>query len=259
MGSISKYRTILEVRDLKLSFTVRPKGQDTMRDLFVNTLRNPLKSLVNRSSFHEILNGVSFAVSKGDKIALVGENGAGKTTLCRVIAGFYAPRSGKIIGTPKVRALFETGQGLFPELTGIENIRILTKLLYGQEHPNQLNRIIHSASEFSELGDHLKLPVRNYSNGMQTRLTLSVLTEVPAELLILDEVFEGADEFFQAKMRERIKQMIQSSGAAILVSHHESILRSHCNRAILLRDGQVARDGSLDECFQEYRQSHLTI
>ena len=145
--------------------------------------------------------------------------------------------------------------GIYPELTGRENANILIDFLY----PDMKDRIakLQEALDFSELGEFLETPFKYYSNGMQARLCLSVLTIEPTDLLILDEVFEGADQFFREKIATRVIKMIQDSGAVIFVSHSEDQLRRVCNRAVVINNGRVGFDGSLDEGFAYY-QHHCT-
>src|SRR5256885_10895379 len=101
------------------------------------------------------------------------------------------PNSGKIQVMGQARAVFDTHVGIHPELTGRENAWLLAEFLYPELEDKQ--SIVDEALEFSELGKFVDLPFRLYSNGMQTRLCLSVVTARPSDLLILDEVFDGAD------------------------------------------------------------------
>jgi ABC-type polysaccharide/polyol phosphate transport system ATPase subunit len=251
MNSASASGTVLEIENLRLVFPMRVHRPTSLRDVFVRTVSNPVRTLLTPPQKLEVLDGVDLKVSRGDRIALMGVNGVGKTSLCRVIAGFYRPTSGHLHLHGQTRAVFDTMVGIYPELTGRENAGILVDFLY----PDILDRDakLKEALEFSELREFLETPFKYYSNGMQARLCLSVLTIEPTDLLILDEVFEGADQFFREKIAARVLKVIENSGAVLFVSHSEDQLRRVCNRAVILRDGRVAFDGNIEEGLAFYR------
>jgi ABC-type polysaccharide/polyol phosphate transport system ATPase subunit len=176
-------------------------------------------------------------------VAIVGANGAGKTSLCRLIAGFYKPTSGLIERFGHVRALFEVATVVQPELTGRENAELLAKLLYPLE---DVSFELSEALEFSELGRFLDVPLRTYSKGMHARLGLSLATMKSAEILILDEVFDGADQFFREKIAARTVRLMEKSGAVIFISHSAQQIRQVCNRVIVLEHGCIAFDGAVE-------------
>lgn len=242
---------IVEIKRLRLVFPARLHRPTTLRDVFVKTLANPFATFFRPKQLLEVIDELDLKIYPGDRVALIGVNGTGKTSLCRVIAGVYKPSRGSVKVNGKVRAIFDTMVGVFPELTGRENARILTEILY----PGLTDRDakIHDALEFSELGSFLDTPFKYYSNGMQTRLCLSLLTMEPTDLLILDEVFEGADQFFREKIADRVVNIIEKSGAVIFVSHNESQVERVCNRLILLKNGRVAFDGGVSEGLAHYR------
>src|SRR5262249_47947023 len=158
------------------------------------------------------------------------------------IAGIYHPQGGKIQRKGQVRAVFETNAGLFPDLSGRENIRVLIRFLY----PNfsaEYSDIEEDIVQFSGLGAHIDSPYRVYSNGMQARLGLALVTSRPSDVIILDEVFDGADRFFREKMRERLTSFLNKSKSVIFISHAMDQVKEICNRAIVLEDGHIQFDG----------------
>ncbi len=235
---------ILRVEDLNLVFKVRPHPFWSWRDAFTQAVRNPLEVLLTEPDRLHILKDVSLTLRRGDRVGLLGANGIGKTTLCRCIAGIYAPTSGKVVMNGRLRAVFDTAVGIQPELTGMENARLLAELIFPQSDYDR-EELVQESTRFSELGKYLDVPYRLYSNGMQARLCLSLISSLPCDLLILDEVFDGADAFFREKISARILRMISASGAVIFVSHSaEQILRV-CNRLIVIGDGRIAHDGDV--------------
>jgi ABC-type polysaccharide/polyol phosphate transport system ATPase subunit len=244
---------ILRVERLNLVFRVMPHPFWSWRDAFTQAVRNPVEVLLAEPDRLHVLKDVSFTLRRGDRVGLMGVNGTGKTSLCRCIAGIYSPTGGAIALNGRLRAIFDTAVGIQPELTGMENARLLAELIYPGEDDRE--RIVQEATEFSELGKFLDVPYRLYSNGMQARLCLSLISSRPCDLLILDEVFDGADAFFREKISARILRMISASGAVVFVSHGDDQVRRVCNRLIVLRDGVIAHDGDVEEGLALYARA----
>jgi ABC-type polysaccharide/polyol phosphate transport system ATPase subunit len=244
-------KVLVEVNNLSLSFPLRFINQTSIRDVVINTLMGPFSKNYQRNDL-QVLKNISFQVFEGDRIGIIGINGAGKSSLCRCISGQYSPSTGNIIRHGKIRALFESSLGLYPELSGRENAKILAQI-YFPDYKNELEEIVSESLDFSELGEFIDAPIKTYSNGMLVRLTLSLLSSRPAEILILDEVFDGADEFFREKLATRVKSLIEKSGSVIFVSHYEAQIEAICNRAILISNGAIAFDGSIKETYNLYR------
>jgi ABC-type polysaccharide/polyol phosphate transport system ATPase subunit len=141
---------------------------------------------------------------------------------------------------------------MFPDLSGLENMQVLAEIFYDKSKYD-ISSIVRESVEFSELGDSIYKPVKTYSKGMLLRLTLSLLSAKPTDILILDEVFDGADEFFRVKLSARIRNLINTSGAVIFVSHLEDQIKEICNRVIVLRNKNIIFDGDIGKAFQVYR------
>ena len=230
----------LRLHNVNLDFVLPSYRSTSWRDLFVRRVSG------EKSEKPEVLHAcrnINFSVGQGERVAIIGANGAGKTSLCRLIAGFYQPTSGQMERFGGVRALFEVATIVQPELTGRENAELLSKLLYpGEDVASELRE----ALEFSELGRFLDVPLRTYSKGMHARLGLSLATMKGADILILDEVFDGADQFFREKISARTVAMMEKSGAVIFISHSPSQIRQVCNRVVILEHGSIVFDGEVD-------------
>lgn len=244
-------KILLDIQNLKLAFPLRLMKSTSLRDEFISTMMGPFSKKYDRTPFL-VLNNINLRIYEGDRVGLIGVNGAGKSTLCRSLSGFYKPQTGKILRSGKVRALFDSSLALYPELSGRENARLLAEIYY-PELRDEIEAIVQESLEFSDLNSFIDAPVKTYSKGMLVRLTLSLLSARPADILILDEVFDGADEFFREKLSSRISSLIEKSGAVIFVSHFEAQIQSVCNRAIVLGEGAVLFDGGLDEAYALYR------
>ncbi len=244
-------KLLIDIQDLNLAFPLRLITSSSVRDVFISTLAGPFSKKYNRSTF-PVLQNINLQIREGDRIGLIGVNGAGKSTLCRCLSGFYQPGSGRIIRNGQIRALFEPALGLYPELSGRENARILAEIYY-QQYRNDIEAIVKESLEFSELKDFIDAPIKTYSKGMLVRLTLSVLSARPADILILDEVFDGADEFFREKLSARVRKLIDQSGAVIFVSHYEAQIYEVSNRAVVMGEGKIIYDGDITAAYALYR------
>lgn len=253
MNSTSTSSPILEINNLSLSFKIEYFKHDGLRDHFINILKNPIAKILEKSDKLKVLDQISLKVHRGERLGIIGVNGAGKTTLCRCINEMIYPDYGtvKVHGTK--RAIFNSAIGILPELTGRENAELLAALLYPELSTSELREILNESIEFSELGNFIDTPYKNFSKGMQARLCLSLISAKECDLLILDEVYDGADEFFRRKIVERIHRLISNSGAVILVSHNPEQILSSCNRLVLLNNAKIEFDGAVEEGMSVYR------
>lgn len=251
MNSTATSNALISVRDVHLSFRTPNYRSWTWRDLAVNFLKASKDTQRGARNLLHVLKGVSFSVNRGDRLAILGRNGAGKTSLCRCISGIYKQSQGDIFVSGDVRAIFDTSIGIQPELTGIENLELLSRFIYPEERQKR-QELINEVAEFSGLGEFLHRPFKLYSNGMKTRLGLAMVTAKPADILILDEVFDGADAAFRAKMVDRMNGLISKSGAVIFVSHTPDQIRQVCNKALVIEDGKVQHFGDVERAIQIY-------
>lgn len=203
------------------------------------------------------LRNINLTLNHGDRLAIVGHNGAGKSTLLRVFSGAYEPSSGssRIVG--KVASLLDITMGMDPELTGAENI-ILRSVFIGMSL-DEARKSIDEVVEFSELGEYVNLPMRTYSSGMTLRLAFAISTARAPDILLLDELISVGDSAFAIKARERIERMMNDASILVLASHDRVTLRKYCNRAILLSEGQIVAEGSVDEVLSVYGSDDATL
>jgi ABC-type polysaccharide/polyol phosphate transport system ATPase subunit len=236
---------VVSVERLNIAFKGSLHRSWTWRDAFTRLASRPVRTLRERDALVVVARDMSFTVRRGERIGILGANGAGKTSLCRCIAGIYQPRSGTIRTQGRIRAVFETAIGIQGELTGRENAELLAEFLYPEV--DDKTSLVNEALGFSELGKFIDMPYKTYSNGMKTRLSLSMVSARPSDLLILDEVFDGADASFREKSSARIMEIMRRSGSVLFVSHSENQIRDACTRVLVLRDGEIAFDGPVDE------------
>ena len=229
--------------------TIRVHGVSKVYHLFDSPgarLKEALHPLRRRYHHeHWALRGIDLEVFRGQTVGILGSNGSGKSTLLQVIAQILQPTQGTAEISGRLSALLELGSGFNAEFTGRENV-----LMNGAIHgvPRKVMRdLIPAIEKFSEIGKYFDHPVKTYSSGMFVRVAFSTAIHVDPEILIIDEALAVGDARFQEKCYRRI-QKIQESGATVLfVSHSTSVIRTLCQRAIVLKDGNKIFDGSAEE------------
>ena len=203
-----------------------------------------------RHDLNWVLRDVSFDVSPGEAVGIVGSNGAGKSTLLKLITGTIRPTTGAFEAGGRIAALLELGIGFHPEFTGRQNVFMAGHILGIPAH--QITSLMGAIEAFAEIGEYVDEPVRTYSSGMQVRLAFSVATAVRPDILIVDEALSVGDTYFQHKSFDRIRQFRDQGTTLLFVSHSPSAIKTLCNRAILLEHGVLLRDGSPDAVLDYY-------
>ena len=195
-------------------------------------LNGIVKEYQTHIGLRRVLDGISFDIGEGEKIAVLGRNGAGKSTLVKIIGGVEPPTQGTI-----ERGLFMSwpiafGGGFEVSMSGVDNIRFIARI-YGV--PTE--EAVASVDDFAELGRHLLLPVKTYSSGMRARLAFGLTMAVDFECFLIDEVISVGDQRFQRKCHEELF-VKRKDRAMILVSHDVGIIRNYCNKSLFLKAGR---------------------
>jgi len=199
--------------------------------------------------FHA-LEDVSFEVERGEFFGIVGRNGSGKSTLLKCLAGIYQLDKGRIAIAGQLSTFIELGVGFNPDLAARDNI-ILNGIMLGLS-PKQAAARVDQVIAFAELEDHVDLKLKNYSSGMQVRLAFSVLTQVEADVLLIDEVLAVGDAAFQAKCFQVFRELSAAGKTIVLVTHDMGIVARLCDRAVLLENGKVRAAGDPEEVAERY-------
>ena len=196
---------------------------------------------------------MSFKIYKGEKIGIIGFNGAGKSTLLKIISGVYTPDEGEVIINGNIAPLLSLGAGFDKNYSGRENIFLNGAILgYDEEF---LKSKYDEILEFSELGEFINLPVKNYSSGMLSKLGFSIATIVDPDILILDEVLGVGDINFKKKSKEKIKSLMESNTTVLLVSHSIKEIRNICDKAIWIDKGKVVDIGEVNSVCDKYEEA----
>jgi len=226
------------------------------------TLRESLSHLGKRLTgqehhrgYEEIwaLRDVSFSLDEGETLGVVGRNGAGKSTLLKVLTRITTPTAGRAEIRGRVGSLLEVGTGFHPELTGRENI-YLNGAILGMNR-GEIRAKLGEIVEFSGVEKFLDTPVKRYSSGMHVRLAFSVAAHFEPEVLLVDEVLSVGDAEFQARCLGRMEDIGATGRTVLFVSHNMEAVSRLCERAILLDEGRIVRDGKSEEVVAEYLQT----
>jgi lipopolysaccharide transport system ATP-binding protein len=193
---------------------------------------------------------VTFNVSEGNSIGIIGENGSGKTTLLRMIARVMLPDRGRIAVNGRVAPMLELGLGFHPELTVKENTVVFGAIMGLQRE--RLKRQIDSILDFSDLKRFEDAPLKTLSSGMQMRLAFSVAVETDANIILIDEALAVGDMEFRKKCLNRFKEFKDEGRTIVLVSHDLSLVTEFCEDAIFLSGGEVAAKGNAMDVVQQY-------
>lgn len=197
-----------------------------------------------------VLRNISFEVSPGSAIGIIGQNGAGKSTLLKLITGTMQPTEGDIRVDGRVASILELGMGFNPDLTGRQNVSHAAGLM--GFNTAQIQEVMPKMEAFAEIGDYFDEPVRTYSSGMQMRIAFAVATAYRPDILIVDEALSVGDAYFQHKSFNRITEFQKQGTTLLLVSHDRNAIQRLCARAILLEKGSIIKDGNPEEVFDFY-------
>lgn len=196
------------------------------------------------------LKDISFDLPKGTILGIMGRNGAGKSTLLKIITGVLEPSSGSLEVKGKISSLLELGAGFNMEYNGLDNIYfygMLMKLTH-----KQVEERVKDIIEFAEIGDYIYQPVKTYSSGMFARLAFSCAINVDPDILIVDEILSVGDIRFQAKCFNKFKEFKEQGVTIIYVGHDVGLMKSFCDDAIWLHNGQIVDHGNPAEVAAKY-------
>jgi lipopolysaccharide transport system ATP-binding protein len=197
------------------------------------------------------LKDVSFEVTKGAKLGVMGRNGAGKSTLLKILSKITEPTEGRICIDGKIASLLEVGTGFHHELSGRENV-FLNGAILGMRH-TEIARKFDEIVAFSEIEKFIDVPVKRYSSGMQVRLAFSVASHLEPDILVLDEVLAVGDLIFQKKCIKKMEEISSSGRTVVFVNHGVEAIKQYCDQAIVLDKGRLILDTkNIDEAISLY-------
>jgi ABC-2 type transport system ATP-binding protein len=231
--------TAIQLENVSLDF---PKNQG-----FISFFKHLV--LGQKPAFAALRN-INLTVKKGEVLGVIGKNGSGKSTLLRVISGIYPPNNGACYAAGSISLLAGLGTGFSGHQTGRENAILYGSILGHDEQimAQKLPEII----EFSELGSFIDEPVRTYSSGMKARLGLAVASAIQPDILLIDEVLGVGDPQFKEKSKQRILDLVKTTGTVVLVSHSFGLMKDICDRLVFIDKGQIVGIGDPEEIIKLY-------
>jgi capsular polysaccharide transport system ATP-binding protein len=195
---------------------------------------------------HRVLSNISFAVERGEKIAVLGRNGAGKSTLMRLLGGVEVPTSGKIDRTMSLSWPLGLQGGFQGSLTGNDNLRFVARI-----YNKPFDHIRAYVDDFAELGKYLSEPLRTYSMGMRARFAFALSLAIDFDCYLIDEIIAAGDQRFQRRSHEELFEK-RADRSMILASHVGEIVKSYCSRALVLHRGRGKVFDDLDLALDIY-------
>ncbi|WP_458454245.1 ABC transporter ATP-binding protein [Methanobrevibacter sp.] len=236
----------VKVEHLTMEFKVTKDKIDTLKEFVIRTIKRNKKG----KETVKVLDDISFEVYRGDKLGILGFNGAGKSTLLKILAGIYEPTTGSITINGKVAPLLELSAGFDKNYTGKNNIYLNGAFLSMDKE--FLDAKYDEIVEFSELGEFINYPVKNYSSGMRAKLGFSIATLIEPDILIVDEILSVGDIKFRKKSSEKINELMAEGVTVLLVSHSIGQIRKICDKCIWIDNGKIVMEGDVNEVCDAY-------
>ena len=241
---MKKNEYAIEVKNLSKSFKLPTEKSSGLKQAIFNSLKG-----IKGYTKQEVLKDISFKVKKGEFLGIVGRNGSGKSTLLKTLSKIYVPDCGEIKINGALGPFIELGVGFNPELTGRENIYLNGALLGFSNQ--EMDKMYQEIVDFAELEPFMNQKLKNYSSGMQVRLAFSIAIRAKGDILILDEVLAVWDAAFQEKCNKYFSDL-KGEQTVIIVTHDMENVKRFCDRAILLENGKIVKDGKPEVVARNY-------
>jgi len=251
--------TVLAVRDVRKKFcrNLKRSMYYGILDLVQNMVgRKPRTDFLRKNEFWA-LDDVSFDLSRGERLGIIGLNGSGKTTLLRVLTGIFPPDDGVVSIKGRVSGLIALGAGMHPHMTGRENI-YLNGAILGMSR-EEIDAKFDSIVSFSEQEAFLDAPLSSYSSGMKVKLGFAVAVHCEPDVLLIDEVLAVGDYAFRNKSLRLLHEYRERAKALIYISHDMEQVRNLCERVIVLDHGRLVFDGEANAAIHFYQDLCMNV
>jgi ABC-type polysaccharide/polyol phosphate transport system ATPase subunit len=226
------------------TFAIPTERRDTLKERALHPLRSA------RVERFDALRGVSFTVESGEFFGVVGRNGSGKSTLLKCLAGIYRLDGGRMRVAGRLSPFIELGVGFHQEMAARENI-VMNGVMLGLT-PDEARARVDRVIEFAELEEFADLKLKNYSSGMHVRLAFSVMIQVDADVLLIDEILAVGDAAFQQKCFDVFFRMRDEGKTIVFVTHDMAAVERFCHRALLLERGKIVALGDPRDVADHY-------
>lgn len=241
---------VIQVENVSKLFVKWTNAPSSIKTILTNILK--FNFSFGKKEYHEVIQNLNFTIHQGDFVGIMGRNGVGKSTLLKILSGIYTPTSGFIKLTGRTMPLLELGAGFSAELSGYENIYLNASILGFSK--NEIEKNIDTIIQFSELGEEIHKPVKNYSSGMLVRLGFAIASHIDADLLFFDEILAVGDAGFQKKCLNKINELYAKNKTIILITHDPDQVAAVCNRCIVIDKKGIIFDGNATDGADVYRK-----
>lgn len=245
----NKTENAIVVKNVSKRFVIPHEKVSTLKGAFVNYFKKK-----KSNEIFDALKDVSFEVKKGEFFGIIGRNGSGKSTLLKILAGIYVPNKGSVKIHGRISPFLELGIGFNPELSGRDNIYLNGTVLGLTK--KQIDEKFNDIVAFSELERFIDQKLKNYSSGMSVRLAFSVAIHANRDILLMDEVLAVGDTNFQQKCINEFMKYREQGKTVILVTHNVEVVEKYCDKAMLLRNGEIQKIGDIKEVVEEYEKQN---
>ena len=235
---------LIEVRQVSKSFVIPSAQRQTIREHFLGLLR-PRQFQTLR-----VLDDVTFDVTQGETLGIMGRNGSGKSTLLKILSGVYVPDRGSVVSNGEMTSVLELGVGWNPELDAIDNALIVGCVM--GLTLREIRRDLDEILAFAELERFANMKLKHFSSGMSERLGYAIAFKAVRDVLVLDEIFAVGDAGFKQRCERRYRELRDAGRTAIIVSHDPRIIATFCDRALLLDGGTIVAEGQGREVAERY-------
>lgn len=240
--------SVIEVTDAGIRFKRNRRARRSFKDLFAGTSRR------SRPGEFWALRNVTFSVTAGEAIGVVGRNGQGKSTLLKLVAQVILPDAGSIGVHGGVAPLIEITGGFVDDLSVRENV-FLTAGLHGMRRA-EIEERFDEIIDFAEIGDFLDTPYKHLSSGMKVRIAFAVISRLEEPIILVDEVLAVGDKAFREKCYRRIEELLTGGRTLFFVSHNEKDLKRFCTRGLYLDKGALVLDAPIGEVLARYNADY---
>ncbi len=238
---------LIEAKEVRMKFRLPAERIDNLKEYVIKRFHRRVQYVE-----YEVLKGVTLEVKRGESLGLIGRNGAGKSTLLRILAGIIEPTSGRVVTRGSMVPLLKLGAGFDMDATGRENV-YLNGAMLGFTHREMRDRYENIVA-FSELNKFMDTPLKNYSQGMLSRLGFAIAVDVRPDILLIDEILAVGDAPFRKKCAEKLGELKLSGTTFIIVSHSNEQIRRLCEKTIYLKEGAVAESGETERVVARYEE-----
>lgn len=236
---------IIELENVSLRYNKPTEKIGTLKEFIVRLFKGKL-----RYNEFWVLNDINLEIKKGESLALIGLNGSGKTTLLKTIAGILEPSKGVVRIAGSVAPLINLGAGFDHEATAKENVFLNGAILgYSKK---EMQEKYDSIVEFSELGEFMNTPIKNFSSGMLSRLGFAIAVDVQPDILLVDEILSVGDINFRQKCQKKIQEILAKGTTLVYVSHNTSEAIKLCEKALWIKDNRMHMYGPTKDVVNEY-------